>query len=186
MRGVLGLWTWEDNDRLPDSFFSGVAIEGSVGPGPLGHDGEAETLPYFAAIPYLHPVLGHVLIGHPVAQPLPDGEYDIAFEGWFAGIAFLCLKHDSKSAHVGSTIFAASNWTVGGLGEPIVNGITSGLCENVIEQSVTITADGGQLATASWMRPAAINCACSPVHSLWKRLPGQNISLLSIHYVPRV
>ena len=140
---LLGLRSWADNDRLPDSFFSGASIKDTVGPGPLGHDGEAETLPYFAAIPYLHPVLGQVPIGHPVAQPLPDGEYDVAFEGWFAGISFLCLKHDSKSAHVGSSIFAASNWTAGGLGAPIVNGIASGLCERVIEPSVTIMAGGG-------------------------------------------
>ena len=111
---LTGLRAWEDNDRLPDSFFSRVAIEEMVGPGPLDHNGEAETLPYFSAIPYLQLVLGHVPIGHPVAQPLPDGDYDIVFAGWFAGIAFLCLKHDFKLAHVGSTIFATSNWAAGG------------------------------------------------------------------------
>ena len=102
---VTGLRAWEDNDRLTDSFFSGHEVESEVGPGPLGHDDEAETLPYFSEIPYLQPVLGPVPIGHPVAQPLPEGDNDTTFTGWLAGVAFLCMKHNHKSAHVGTTIF---------------------------------------------------------------------------------
>ena len=105
--------------------------------------GEVETLPYFLSIPYLQPILGPVLISHPEAQPLPEDDYIVTFTGWFAGIVLLYTKHNFKLAHVGSTIFAASNWTVGGLGNPIVNGITSGLSENVIDQSVIIMAGGG-------------------------------------------
>ena len=78
---LTSLRTWEYNERLPISFFSGLAIKELVGPGSLGHNGEVETLSYFLAIQYLQPVLGHVLIGHPVAQPLPDGDYDTALPG---------------------------------------------------------------------------------------------------------
>ena len=138
---LTGLRTWENNNRLPDS---SLEVEAEVGPGPLDHDGNADTLPYFLAIPYLQPVLGHVPIGHPVTQPLPDGDYNAAFAGWFAGDAFLCLKHNLKSAHVGTTIFAASNWTLGRLVAPIVNGISSGLYENMIDQLVAIMAGGGE------------------------------------------
>ena len=78
---LIGLRTWEDNDHIHDIFFSGLEVEAEVGPEPLGHDGELETfptLPYFLAIPYPHPVIGHVLIGHPIARPLPDGDYNLA------------------------------------------------------------------------------------------------------------
>ena len=56
----------------------------------------------------------------------------------------------------------------GGLGEPIVNGITSGLCENVIEQSVTITAGGG--ATCDILMDEA---CCDKLRMFTRTLPTE-------------